>query len=174
MDIGQATTFLTIRLMIIDRVRLGNALLALSTVFIFAYLMNYVWESFHAVFLYQDHDFKAEKYVLMLNYVAAMDGLLIVGMYVFVAILWKEALWLKEMNIKQTSTTVALGLLIAALIEHRKVVVLKTWAYLPAMPTIFGIGISPLLQLSASGLLSIWLARRVWFSREKDDFRRNT
>ena len=157
--------------MIIDLGRLGKTLLALSTVFIFAYLLNYVWESFHAVFFYQGHDFRAEKYVLMLNYVAVVDGLLIVGIYVFVAVLWKKALWLKEMNITQAFTTIAMGLLVASLIEYRKVFVLKTWAYLPAMPTIFGIGISPLFQLSASGLLSIWLARRVWFNNEKkDDF----
>ena len=87
------------------------------------------------------------------------------GLYIVVAILWRDALWLKEMNIKQICAIVAMGLLIAALIEYRRVFVLKTWAYLPMMPTIFGIGISPLFQLSATGLLSIWLTRRVWFQR---------
>lgn len=145
--------------------RLGKTLLALSTIFIFAYLLNYIWESSHAVFLYREHDFRAGKYVLMLNYVAAIDGWLVVGLYIVVAILWRDALWLKEMNIKQICAIVAMGLLIAALIEYRRVFVLKTWAYLPMMPTIFGIGISPLFQLSATGLLSIWLTRRVWFQR---------
>lgn len=92
---------------------------------------------------YRKHDFRAEKYVLMLNYVALIDGLLVVGLYIVVAILWRDALWLKEMNIKQICAIVAMGLLIAALIEYRRVFVLKTWAYLPMMPTIFGIGISP-------------------------------
>jgi hypothetical protein len=147
------------------RVRFGKTLLALSSVFIFAYLVNYVWESSHAVIFYREHDFRAGKYVLMLNYVAAIDALLIVGLYASVAILWRDALWLKEMNIKQMCAIVALGLLVAALIEYRKVFVLKTWAYLPAMPTVFGFGISPLLQLSATGLLSIWLTRRVWFQK---------
>jgi hypothetical protein len=151
--------------MITDRGRLRKILLALSTVFIFAYLLNYVWESFHAVFLYQDHDFRAEMYVLMLNYVAAVDGIFIVGMYVFVAAFWWDALWLKKMDIKKAGTIVAMGLVVASLIEYRKVVILKTWTYLPAMPTILGIGISPLLQLSVTGLLSIWLTRRVWFQK---------
>ena len=151
--------------MITDRGRLRKILLALSTVFIFAYLLNYVWESFHAVFLYQDHDFRAEMYVLMLNYVAAVDGIFIVGMYVFVAAFWWDALWLKKMDIKKVGAIVATGLLVASLIEYRKVVILKTWTYLPAMPTILGIGISPLLQLSVTGLLSIWLTRRVWFQK---------
>jgi len=151
--------------MITDWGRLRKTLLALSTVFIFAYLLNYVWESFHAVFLYQAHDFRAEMYVLMLNYVAAVDGIFIVGMYVFVAAFWWDALWLKKMDIKKAGTIVAMGLVVASLIEYRKVVILKTWTYLPAMPTILGIGISPLLQLSVTGLLSIWLTRRVWFQK---------
>ena len=151
--------------MITDRGRLRKILLALSTVFIFAYLLNYVWESFHAVFLYQDHDFRAEMYVLMLNYVAAVDSIFIVGIYVFVAAFWWDALWLKKMDIKKAGAIVATGLLVASLIEYRKVVILKTWTYLPAMPTILGIGISPLLQLSVTGLLSIWLTRRVWFQK---------
>jgi len=86
-------------------------------------------------------------------------------MYVFVAAFWWDALWLKKMDIKKVGAIVATGLLVASLIEYRKVVILKTWTYLPAMPTILGIGISPLLQLSVTGLLSIWLTRRVWFQK---------
>ena len=66
--------------------------------FLFSYLINFVWESFHAVFLYQDHNFSSQKYVLMINYVSIMDGLLILGMYLLTASIIKDILWIKDQS----------------------------------------------------------------------------
>src|SRR6266508_511666 len=135
--------------------------LTLVSIFVFAFLLNYVWESYHAVFLYEGHDFNAKKYVHMLTYVSMVDGVLILGIYFIVSVLWKNALWLQTMNSGQVWTAVAAGMSIAAAIEYRKVFVLKTWSYTPLMPTIFGIGVSPLFQLSVTGLASFWLTKRM-------------
>jgi hypothetical protein len=135
--------------------------LTLASVFMFAFLLNYAWESYHAVHLYEGHDFSAERYVHMLTYVSIVDGALIVGIHLVISVLWKNMFWLQTMNRRQVGTTVAAGLAIAAAIEYRKVFVLKTWSYTPLMPTIFGLGISPLFQLSVTGLLSFWLTRRM-------------
>lgn len=53
------------------------------------------------------------------------------------------------------------GVVPAAIIEYRKVFVFKEWSYTPLMPTLFGIGLSPLVQLSVTGLAAFWLTRRV-------------
>ena len=135
--------------------------LILASVFVFAFLLNYVWESYHAVYLYEAHDFNAKKYIRMLTYVSSMDGALIVGIYLLLSILWTDMLWLQTMNRKQVWTACLTGLAIAAAIEYRKVFVLKTWSYTPLMPTILGIGVSPLFQLSITGLASFWLTRRM-------------
>lgn len=136
--------------------------LTLASVFVFAFLLNYVWESYHAVFLYEGHDFNAEKYVRMLTYVSIVDGALILGMHLIRSVLWKNALWLKNMNKRQVRTSVAAGLAIAAAIEYGKVFVLKAWSYTPPMPVVFGIGVSPLFQLSVTGLVSFWLTRSIF------------
>jgi hypothetical protein len=135
--------------------------LTLASVFASAFLLNYVWESYHAVHLYEGHDFNAEKYVHMLTYVSIVDGALILGIYLIISVLWKNVFWLQTMNRGQVWTTVAAGVAIAAAIEYRKVFVLKTWSYAPLMPTVFGIGISPLFQLSVTGLASFWLTKRM-------------
>ncbi len=135
--------------------------LTLASVFVFAFMLNYTWESYHAVFLYEGHDFDAEKYVHMLTYVSTVDGVLILGIYLIISVLWKNALWLQKMNRGQVLTTIVAGLAIAAAIEYRKVFVLKTWSYTPLMPTIFGIGVSPLFQLGVTGLASFWLTKRL-------------
>lgn len=135
--------------------------LTFASVFVVAFLLNYAWESYHAVFLYEGHDFSAEKYVHMLTYVSVVDCALILGIYLIISVLWKNVFWLQKMNRRQVLTTIVAGLAIAAAIEYRKVFVLKTWSYSPLMPTIFGIGVSPLFQLSVTGLVSFWLAKRM-------------
>jgi len=136
-----------------------------ALVFVFSFLLNYTWESLHAVFLYEGHNFQAEKYIRMLLYVAAVDGLIISVIYLGVAALWRDILWLREMNRKQIFTACIAGAVIAAVIEYRKVLILKVWSYTPLMPTIFGIGVSPVLQLGVTVYLTFWLSRRVLFGK---------
>jgi hypothetical protein len=142
------------------RKTLESGLTPLS-IFAFAFLLNYVWESYHAVFLYEAHDFNAEKYVRMLSYVSAVDGALILTIYLFMSLLWKDVLWLRKMSRRQAGVVFAAGLMMAAFIEYRKVFVLKAWSYTPLMLTVFGIGLSPLLQLSGTALLAFWITRKI-------------
>ncbi len=120
--------------------------LTLVSILIFSFLLNYVWESWHAVFLYTGHNFQAEKYILMLLYVLGVDSSIILGIYLFIAVLWRNMLWLQRMNRNQVYTVCMAGLVIAAIIEYRKVLVVKEWSYTPQTPTKFGIGVSPLLH----------------------------
>lgn len=135
--------------------------LTLLSLFAFAFLLNYVWESYHAVFLYEAHDFNAEKYVRMLSYVSAVDGALISAIYLFMSLSWKDPLWLRKMNGRQAGVAFAAGLMVAAFIEYRKVLVLKAWSYKPLMLTVFGIGLSPLLQLGSTALLAFWITKKI-------------
>ncbi|MEW5745077.1 MAG: hypothetical protein AB1805_06545 [Nitrospirota bacterium] len=131
-------------------------------VFAFSYVFNFVWESLHAAFLYERHaSFMAVKYVRMVVYVSAIDGALIVGIYFMVMLLWRDMLWICSMGGKHLSAVFIAGLAIAFLIEYRKVFLLGAWSYTPLMPTLFGIGLSPLLQLSVTGAAAFWLTRRM-------------
>jgi hypothetical protein len=150
----------------VDR-RVVKCLFVLVSVFLSSYLFNFVWESLHAVFLYEGHDFNAKIYVLMVSYVSAIDGFLILGIYLFVAALWRDMAWIRNMNAKQISMVLITGLMVAGAIEYRRVFVAKTWSYTQLMPTIFGLGVSPLLQLSLTGLLAFWLSGRVMYQTEE-------
>ena len=103
--------------------------LILALLFAFSYLLNFVWESFHAVFLFNGHNFEAIRYVPMIGYVSMVDGLLIVGMYLIVFILSKDLLWIKDIDKKKTSMFVVAGLIIAAVIEYRAIFLLNKWSY---------------------------------------------
>jgi len=152
-----------------NRKKIAEAGMVLIWIFIFSYMVNFIWESLHAVFLYEGHDFNAMKYVLMVSYVSIIDGFLVLGIYLFVAALWRDLTWIREMNKKRIFTVLVAGLLLAAAIEYSKVFVTRTWSYNRLMPTIFGLGLSPLLQLSSTGLWAFWLSGKVLYQREKLD-----
>lgn len=146
--------------------KVAEVILVFLFIFAISFLLNFVWESFHSAFLYEGMDFAAKKYVLMVSYVSAVDGSLILGVYLFISLLWKDIFWLRKMNRKHGYTAFAAGLVIAAITEYRRVFISMTWSYNQLMPTIFGIGLSPLLQLSITGLIAFWLTRRIFCMEE--------
>jgi len=140
--------------------------LVFLSIFLFSYAFNFIWESFHSVFLYQGHNFNAIKYIPMISYVSIIDSLLILSMYIIVSLLWKDVLWIKQMDKKQFFTVIALGMTIAAFIEYRAIFLQDKWSYNSSMPTILGIGLSPLLQLSITAILVIWITRRLVYQND--------
>jgi len=57
------------------------------------------------------------------------------------------------------------GTIVAAMIEYRAIFYYHRWLYKKAMPTLFGIGISPMVQLSITGLLAVWLTREILYGK---------
>ena len=145
--------------------KVGEICLNLVPAFLVSCAANFIWESLHAVYLFEDHDFHAEKYIRMISYAAAIDGLLILGIYFFIAVGWRDMLWLRGMTKKKGFTVFLLGMAISAVIECRKVFLLKAWTYNQYMPTVFGIGISPLFQLSITGMLAFWVTQRLLYQK---------
>ncbi len=130
-------------------------------IFIFSYLLNFVWESWHAVYLYEEHTMNARKFVFMIGYASMVDAFLILLMYFIVALLWREFFWIWKFRGEQVAVFVAAALLIAVFIEYRAVFLLDKWRYSVLMPQIFGIGLSPLVQLAVTGLIVLWGVRQM-------------
>jgi len=101
----------------------------------------------------------------MISYVSTMDGLFILGMYLLVALLWRDAFWIRRMSQRQAFVLLGAGLVIAAVIEYKAVFLSDKWSYNAFMPTVFGLGISPLVQLSVTGILAVWLTRRLLYQK---------
>lgn len=137
----------------------------LLVIFGFAFPINFLWEALHAVYLYQRHDFQAVTYVPMLLYVTTIDGLIIEGLYLVVAVASRRLFWIEPLRKRHQLAFACGGCAVAAVIEYRAVFVDHRWTYSPIMPTVFGIGLSPLIQLSATGLMSIWLAKAVLYGK---------
>lgn len=140
--------------------------LILFLVFCFAFLFNSLWEALHAVYLYEEHDFNASKYVPMVLYVSYRDSLLILGTYLGVSIIWLNIFWIRVFTRSRAVVFSVIGIAVGAAIEYLAVFYFHRWMYKESMPTVVGIGISPLLQLSVTGLMAVWLTRRLMFGKE--------
>ena len=89
-------------------------------IFIFSYLLNFLWESFHAVALYAKHNFQSQRYVPMVSYVATVDGFLILGIYLFVAALWRNLFWLRNMKKQQILVSIFTGIAISGVMSTKE------------------------------------------------------
>ncbi len=141
---------------------MGEVSFVAMAIFIFSFFLNFVWESLHGFSLFEGHHIDSGKYVVMMTHMSLMDAVTILGIYLAVAFFEKNLLWLKNFNKKNIVVFFVLGLIVAVLAEFNSVYLTKEWQYNSYMPIIFGIGLSPLVQLSITGLLSIWLAKRVY------------
>jgi hypothetical protein len=54
---------------------------------------------------------------------------------------------------------------LAAFVEFMAVFWLRRWAYKETMPVIFGIGLSPLVQLWITGVGALWLSHELLYGR---------
>jgi len=137
----------------------------LFSIFIFSFLINFFWESIHSAFLYSCCNYLADKYVPIMLYASSIDGLLILLMYSFISFLQKDILWLKKLSNQMLYVFFLSGIIIASIIEYDAIFLRQKWVYSELMPTIFGLGLSPLLQLSLTGLLVIWLVHRLFYRK---------
>lgn len=137
-----------------------------STIFIFAFLLNFLWESIHAVLFYEGHQtMESSFFVRMIAYASFIDALIILGIFISGSILWREIEWVKKYDSRKIVYTAVVGFLIAAIIEA-KALFFKQWSYNSLMPTIFGMGLSPLIQLSVTGVVAMYVVSKI-FKNEK-------
>jgi len=78
-----------------------------------------------------------------------------------VSLINKNITWINSPKKKHYILTIIFTMLIAIGIEVVNVYFLKRWAYLETMPIIFGIGLSPLVQLAITGTFSLWLSNKI-------------
>jgi len=133
----------------------------------------------HAVYLYSEHDISSSRYVPMMLAMSAKDSLIILGLFFFISFFCRSLAWLKFFTKANLTAFIICSMMTATAIEWVSVYVMARWSYREAMPTIFGIGLSPLIQLTCTGLLSLWLSKKILYgvpllSQQKPDISTST
>lgn len=132
---------------------------------LFAFGLHFVWEILHSplyVGLAGGTHLEGIKCCLLAT---VGDVILTLAAYGAVAAATRDRLWLATLSASRVGWFVAVGLVATILIEQLSVYAWGRWEYAPAMPTVLGIGLSPILQWIVLPLLTLWLARRHlgWF-----------
>ena len=134
------------------------------TVFIFAFLLNFVWE-FLQVPLYQDMAEAVHWHgIRTCAQASAADGVIMLVGFWSTALLWRTRSWVLRPTTRQVVVFSGVGVGITTVVEYLATTQGWTWGwtYADAMPVvpIVGTGLSPLLQWVLLPPLTIWFVRR--------------
>ncbi len=126
-----------------------------------AFVFNFAWEWLH-IPLYVNYVDMGGRLPLAL-YATLGDVFYTLLAVTGIALYKRDAGWMRRARGADYAALAALGLSIAVLVEY-KAMLLHLWEYAPAMPTLFGFGISPLVQMAVLLPLSVYLTR-IWYSK---------
>ncbi len=118
--------------------------------------LNTLWEFSH-YFLYVDLS-GISKYPHLII-ASFTDTFILLGIFAIISLKNKTLNWIKSPKKSDYILTIILGLVIALSIEAINLN-LGRWAYTATMPTVFGIGLSPLIQLALTGVISLKIVNK--------------
>lgn len=127
----------------------------------FGFFLNFFWEILHGIFLYMPHWGGTEAYVPLILRASLGDAMYLLIVFFIGALLWRSIQWVSPMTLSKYLYVISIGIVLAVSIEVRAVYFFHQWEYSDLMPTILGIGISPLVQLATTGLIAALLVRRI-------------
>ncbi|MEK6933722.1 MAG: hypothetical protein AABW75_02480 [Nanoarchaeota archaeon] len=129
--------------------------------FILAFLLNLFWEISHSP-LY-DWNKKPLRndvnyYITRILYSSAGDLFLIIIIFSLLSIKNKNIIWINKPKKIDYLIIIISGLFLAVVIELRAITEGR-WFYSPYMPTLFGIGLTPLFQLFTTFIIALGIIR---------------
>jgi len=128
------------------------------TLLIIVFILNLIWEYSHASLYISDMLLKNYNYTLIRASVA--DTLFIGFIFLIISLKNKGIKWISSQKKDDYTLIIIFGIIIAIIIELNALMKGK-WVYKEVMPTIFGIGISPLVQLFTTAILGLFLLNRI-------------
>jgi len=118
-------------------------------------ILNITWEFSHYQ-LYNDlSSITGTPHLIIASFT---DVLWVFLIYSIVSISRKNFSWINNPKKRDYILFVILSLIVALLIEVINIK-LGRWSYKESMPTIYGIGLSPLIQLATTGVISLLISK---------------
>ncbi len=132
-------------------------------VFIFSYLINLFWEVIHSL-LYNWSQFPLSNdvyfYIPKILKATLGDAFIISIIFLINSFFRKKIEWAFSIRKNDYLVFILLGLIFAIAIEIRALM-LNLWSYNEYMPTILGIGLTPLIQLSITGVIVLFSVKKL-------------
>ena len=128
----------------------------LILIFILGFIFNYIWESLHYVLYICKVPLGKCSLITSL-----IDALIVILLYIGGVFVYLDSRWINSFNKNKVISLSAASFLIAIIIEIQGVYLFNKWGYSELMPVVFGIGLSPLLQMIFIPLLIFYLVGKV-------------
>jgi len=123
-------------------------------------LLNLAWEVAQLPLYAFGPDVPALCVAFYVAHCTVGDGVIAAGAYAVAALVTRDAAWPRNAAARGTLITCVSAVAYTAWSEWRNVYVLANWAYAASMPTVAGIGLSPLAQWALLPVLPTLLMRR--------------
>ncbi len=120
-------------------------------------VLNLVWEFSHFVLYNDTSGIPKTLHLIMASFT---DVLWIFLIFAIISLIYKNMNWINKPQLKHYALIILLGFILSTLIELINLN-LGRWSYLETMPTIFGIGLTPLIQLVTTGILSLLIYKKI-------------
>lgn len=127
-----------------------------ALVFLAGFSTNLIWENLQAP-LYQGYESFITHFLFCLG-ASIIDGVVIVAFYLIISLVRNNFVWLVEMRTTDVFLLFTLGAVTAFAFE-KWAISSGWWDYNQNMPIIFGVGLTPLIQLPILSVLSIYLIK---------------
>ena len=131
-------------------------LLSIVLLIALAFLLNLLWELLHYQLYIDLSGISRYLHILLASFT---DAIIILAIFIIVSLKNKNLNWLNKPSRLDYALIIILSLLIAIAIETWALNIGR-WAYNNFMPTIFGIGLTPLIQLAVTSLVALWMVRK--------------
>ena len=129
----------------------------LGKIWLVGFGLNLIWEFSHCRLYETCRQLPRRRVVTLLITMAGKDGLLIVLFYLTAAWLWRSAALVDNIPALFFFATLSVGFAFA---DEKMALRLGRWKYAKAMPVIAGVGLSPLLELALTGLVTLLIVIR--------------
>ena len=120
------------------------------------FLLNLFWEVAHSP-LY-DWNPSMQEYVPHILLYSFMDAVYISILILVISLKNENIKWVNNPARRDMILLTVLGVLLAVFIEL-KAFYLGKWSYNQLMPQVFGLGLSPLIQLAATSIAALWIIK---------------
>ena len=137
-------------------------------IFIISFLLNLFWEVSHSPL----YDWKqpplentVDYYIPKILKATISDAFYVTLIFLIVTLINRNINWINKPTQKNLLIIIILGLVISISIEV-KAKILNQWTYNDLMPQIFGIGLTPLIQLALTSLITLYIINSLCFVRK--------
>ena len=119
--------------------------------------LNIVWEFSHYRLYIDLTGIPPTTHLIIASFA---DLFLVFLIFFIISIFNKSISWIENPHKLDYNIIILFGILIATIIEIYSLSNGR-WAYTNLMPTIFGIGLSPLIQLFTTSIIGLWLFKLI-------------